>query len=81
MSKNTGRDDKDENSGSGKSKNFHGISGYGRFFHGKFGSNIPSLVGPKERSFMSSWMKNNISDVYFITLKASNRVVASKSTY
>ena len=43
--KNTRRDDKDENSRSGKSKNFNGISGYGRFFHWKSGSNTP-LVGP-----------------------------------
>ena len=42
---NTGRDDDEENSGSGKSKNFHGISGYGKFLHGKSGSNTP-LVGP-----------------------------------
>ena len=38
---NTRRDDEDENSGSGKSKNINGISGYGRFFHGKSGSNTP----------------------------------------
>ena len=35
------QDDEEENSGSGKLKNFYGISGYDRFFHGKSGSNTP----------------------------------------
>ena len=39
---NTQRDYEEENSGSGKSKIFHGIPGYGEFFHGKSGSNTPS---------------------------------------
>ena len=39
---NTRRDDEEENSGSGKSKNFYEISGYGRFLHGKSGFNISS---------------------------------------
>ena len=36
------RDYEEENSGSGKFKNFHGISGYDQFFHGKSESNTPS---------------------------------------
>ena len=38
---NTRRYDENKNLGSGKSKNLNGISGYGRFFHKKSGSNTP----------------------------------------
>ena len=52
--KNTWQDDEDENSGSGKSKNSDEITGYGRFCHGKSGSNAPSWWAPDKGYFQRS---------------------------
>ena len=66
---NTRRNDDEENSGSGKLKVFFGISGYGRIFHEKSGSNNPP-GGPLESSRNLRW-----SQIMCLMLSKKSRVL------
>ena len=67
------RNDEEDNSGSGKLTISYEISGYGRFFHGKSGSNTPP-GGPHQ----SSWKIVNLKLLKILHVKVTRIIACQK---